>query len=103
MSAGSADVPAAVRRDDQHVLSDPTRRPVHNAAQWRKRLRRELQRVGASKVRVYIDGPRGIARLRFLEEHAGQFSLPADEALRSLRSLPDGAGVEQTVDAIARP
>jgi hypothetical protein len=84
------------------MLSDTApRRPAHNAAQWRKRLRRELQRVGSSKVSVYIDGPRGIARLR-LPDHAGQFSVPADEALRLLRSLPDGAGVENTVNALAR-
>jgi len=77
------------------------RRPAHNAAQWRKRLRRELQRVGAEEVSLYIDGPRGIARLRF-SDHAGRFSVSADDALRSLRSLPDGAGMERTVDAIAR-
>jgi hypothetical protein len=58
-------------------------------------------RVGASNVSLYIDGPRGIARLRF-PDHPGQFSVLADEALRLLRSLPDGAGVEQTVNAIAR-
>jgi len=76
------------------------RRSAHNAAQWRKRLRRELQRVGASKVSLYIDGPSGVARLRF-PDHAGQFSVPAEEALRLLRSVPDGAGIQQTVDTIA--
>jgi hypothetical protein len=82
--------------------SDATlRRPAHNAAQWRKRLRRELLRVGVSRVSVYIDGPRGIARLRFAD-HAGQLSVLVDDALRVLGSLPDGAGVEQAVSAIAR-
>ena len=75
-------------------------RPAHNAAQWRKRLRRELLRVGAGGVSLYIDGPRGTARLRF-PDHEGRFSVPADEALRRLRSLPDGAGVDQTADVIA--
>ena len=77
------------------------RKPVHNAAQWRKRLRRELKRVGANNVSVYIDGSRGIARLRF-PDRAGQFSVPPDDALQSLRSVPDGAGVERTVNAIAQ-
>ncbi len=102
MSAGRADVPAGVRRNHRRVTSHTApRAPAHNAAQWRKRLRRELQRVGASKVSLYIDGPRGIARLRF-PDHGHQFRVPADEALKSLRSLPDGAGVQQTVDVIAR-
>ena len=93
--------PAVTRRDDRRMLSDTApRRPAHNAAQWRKRLRRELQRVGASKVSLYIDGPRGIARLRF-PDHAGQFSMHAGEALRLLRSVPDGAGVQKTVNTIA--
>ena len=78
-----------------------SRRPAHNAAQWRKRLRHELARVGANEVSLYIDGPRGIVRLRF-PNRAGQFSVPPDDALRSLRSLPDGAGVEQTVNTIAQ-
>jgi hypothetical protein len=77
------------------------RRPARNAAEWRKRLRRELLRVGASNVSLYIDGPRGIARLRF-PDHAVRFSVAVDEALRLLRSLPDGAGMEATVNAIAR-
>ena len=81
--------------------SKPGHRPAHNAAQWRKRLRRELQRVGANNVSLYIDGRRGIARLRF-PDRAGQFSVPPDDALQSLRSLPDGAGVERTINTIAQ-
>ena len=46
----------------------PPRRPVRGAAQARKRLRRELRRVGADGVRLYIDGPRGIARVRFPDQ-----------------------------------
>ena len=42
----------------------PPRRPVRRAAQARKRLRRELRRVGADGVSLYIDGPRGTVRLR---------------------------------------
>jgi hypothetical protein len=78
----------------------PPRRPVHDAAQWRKRLRRELQRVGADEVSLYIDGPRGIARLRFADRDG--LSVPAEDALHLLRALPDGAGVERTVMALER-
>jgi hypothetical protein len=74
---------------------------VHNAAQWRKRLRRELQRVGAGKISLYIDGPRGIARLQFAD-HGGRLSVPAEDALDLLRALPDGAGVERTVKTLER-
>jgi hypothetical protein len=77
------------------------RRSVHNAAQWRKLLRRELQRVGASNVSLYIDGRRGIVRLRFPQD-TGEFSVPAGGALESLRSLPDGAGLEPTVKKLAQ-
>ena len=77
------------------------RRPVHNAAQWRKRLRRELQRVGADNVSLYIDGPRGIARLRFAD-HGDGLSVPAEDALHLLRALPDGAGVERTAKTLER-
>jgi hypothetical protein len=51
----------------QQPLSAPdsTRRPIRGAADWRKRLRRELQRVGAARASLYIDGPRGIARVHF--------------------------------------
>jgi len=77
------------------------RRPVRNAAEWRKRLRRELQRVGAGEVSLYIDGPRGLARLRFAD-HGGGLSLPVEDALHLLRALPDGAGVERTVETLER-
>ena len=83
------------------MTSDTSRRPVHNAAQWRKRLRRELQRVGADNVSLYIDGPRGIARLRFAD-HGDGLSVPAEDAIHLLRALPDGAGVERTVQTLER-
>jgi hypothetical protein len=76
-------------------------RPVQNAAQWRKRLQRELRRVGANKVSLYLDGPRGTVRLRF-PDHAGQFVVPADDVLDQLRSLTDDVGVEQTIETIVR-
>jgi hypothetical protein len=77
------------------------RRPVQNAAQWRKLLQRELRRVGANKVSLYVDGPRGTVRLRF-PDHAGQFVVPVDDVLEQLRSLADDVGLEQTIDTIAR-
>jgi hypothetical protein len=102
MSGGSADVSAGEPRDHRAMTSDPAPgRAVHNAAQWRKRLQRELRRVGANQVSLYIDGPRGVVRLRF-PDHTGQFSVPADDALERLRSLADGAGLEQTINTIAR-
>jgi hypothetical protein len=79
----------------------PPRRPVRGAAQVRKRLRRELRRVGAGGVSLYIDGPRGIARLRFPGQDSW-LELAPGEALHLLRSLPNGAGGQATVDALAR-
>ena len=79
----------------------PPRRPVRGAAQVRKRLRRELRRVGADGVSLYIDGPRGIARLRFPGQDRW-LELAPGEALELLRSLPNGAGAQATVDALAR-
>jgi hypothetical protein len=79
----------------------PPRRSVRGAAQVRKRLRRELRRVGADGVSLYIDGPRGIARLRF-PRHDSVLELAPGEALDLLRSLPNGAGAQATIDALAR-
>jgi hypothetical protein len=79
----------------------PPRRPVRGAAQVRKRLRRELRRVGADGVSLYIDGPRGIARLRFPGQDRW-LELAPGEALELLRSLPNGAGAQAAVDALAR-
>lgn len=79
----------------------PPRRPVRGAAQVRKRLRRELRRVGADGVSLYIDGPRGIARLRFPRQDR-LLELAPGEALDLLRSVADGAGAQAAVDALAR-
>ncbi len=79
----------------------PPRRPVRGAAQVRKRLRRELRRVGADGVSLYVDGPRGIARLRFSSQDRW-LKLAPGEALDLLRSLPNGAGAQATVDALVR-
>ena len=98
----SAGARVAGLRDHWRMTADRSaRRPVRNAAEWRKRLRRELQRVGAGDVSLYIDGPRGLARLRFAD-HGGGLGLPAEDALRLLRALPDGAGVERTVETLER-
>ena len=79
----------------------PPRRLVRGAAQVRKQLRRELRRVGADGVSLYIDGPRAIARLRFPRQDRW-LELAPGEALDLLRSLPTGAGAQATVDALAR-
>jgi hypothetical protein len=79
----------------------PPRRPLRGAAQVRKRLRRELRRVGADSVSIYIDGPRGIARLRFPGQDRWLERAPR-EALELLRSLPNGAGSQAAVDALAQ-
>ncbi len=77
----------------------PARRTVYNAADWRKRLRRELHRVRAGAVSLYIDGPRGVVHVR-LPGHGERVSVRLDEALRALRALPDGAGVHATLEAL---
>ena len=74
---------------------------VHGAAGWRKRLRREFSRVGAGNVSVYVDGPRGIAHMRFAG-HVERTTVDVREALRLLGSLPDGAGLETTLKALER-
>ena len=79
----------------------PPRRPVRGAAQVRKQLRRELRRVGADGMSLYIDGPRGIARLRFPRQDRW-LELAPGEALDLLRSLPKDAGAQAAVDALAR-
>jgi hypothetical protein len=79
----------------------PPHRQVRGAAQVRKRLRRELRRVGADGVSLYIDGPRSMARLRFPGQDRS-LELAPGEALELLRSLPNGAGAQATVDALAR-
>ena len=79
----------------------PPRPPVRGAAEVRKRLRRELRRVGADRVSLYIDGPRGIARLRFPRQDRW-LELAPEEALELLRSLPNSAGAQAAIDALAR-
>ena len=74
-------------------------RPVHGAADWRRRLRRELLRVGVASASIYIDGSRGVARMRF-PAHADRLSVPVSDALSVLRSLPDRAGIDTTLDAL---
>lgn len=74
-------------------------RAVRGAAHWRKRLRRELLRVGAANVSVYVDGPRGIVHMRF-PERGDRISMNVRQALQVLGSLPDGAGVETTLKTL---
>jgi hypothetical protein len=86
---------------NEHAEELLARSPVRGAAQLRKRLQRELRRVGAAGVSVYIDGPRGVARLRFPGQECW-VRLAAGEAVALLRSLPNGAGTEAALDALGR-
>jgi len=74
--------------------------PVRGAAQLRKLLRRELRRVGAADASLYIDGPRGVVRVRFPNQER-ELHVPVSEALALLRTLPNGAGPQVAVDALA--
>ena len=74
--------------------------PVRGAAQLRKLLRRELRRVGAADASLYIDGPRGVVRVRFPNQERA-LHVPVSEALAVLRTLPNGAGPQVAVDALA--
>jgi hypothetical protein len=91
----------AVASAHQASKSRSPRGAVHGAAGWRKRLRREFLRVAAANVSVYVDGPRGIAHMRF-PGHVERTTVDVREALRLLESLPDRAGVETTLKALER-
>jgi hypothetical protein len=82
----------------RHV--EGSRPPVHGAAQLRKLLRRELRRVGAADASLYIDGPRGVVRVRFPSRER-ELNVPVSEALALLRTLPNGAGAEAADDALS--
>ena len=73
---------------------------AHGAAQLRKRLRRELRRLDAAGLSLYVDGRRDTVRLASPADHRRQL-VPADEALARLSELPDGAGVQATLDGLA--
>lgn len=90
----------AVATEQQPGAAELSRRAVRGAADWRKRLRRELLRVGAIGVSVYVDGPRGTVHVRF-PQRADRITVDAHEALQLLRSLPDAAGVEATLTALS--
>ncbi len=77
-----------------------SRPPVRGAAQLRKLLRRELRRVGAADASLYIDGPRGVVRVRFPNQER-ELHVPVSEALALLRTLPNAAGPQVALDALA--
>jgi hypothetical protein len=91
--------PAGHRRRVEGVSG--SRPPVHGAAQLRKVLRRELLRVGAAGASLYIDGPRGLVRVRFPSQER-ELHVPVREALALLRTLPNGAGQQAAIDALAK-
>ncbi len=72
---------------------------VRGAADWRKRLRRELRRVGAADASIYLDGPRGVVHLR-LAGHDNRIDVDVRRALEQLRSVPDRAGIEAALKAL---
>ena len=90
----------SVATEQHRSATDSPYGAVHGAAGWRKRLRRELVRVGAADVALYVDGRRGTVRLRFAD-YGRQLHLGVRDALRLLRSLADGVGVEATVNALS--
>ena len=92
---------APTRTDPQSALSR-TRRTCEGAAQTRKLLRRELRRVAATGVSLYVDGRRGSVRLTSLDGARRRCVLPASDALAVLQALPDGAGLEAALDALAQ-
>jgi hypothetical protein len=74
--------------------------PRHAAA-LRKILRRELVRLDAAGLGVYVHGT--TAAVRLTEVRSGErASAPAAAALAALRGLPDGSGARATLDALAR-
>jgi hypothetical protein len=75
--------------------------PGGGAAQLRKLLRRELRRVGASGLSLYVDGPRDVVRVMSRADSERRHAVPTNEALVLLRALPDGAGVDAALDAFA--
>ncbi len=87
--------------DDPQPAESPVipRGPVRGAAQLRKQFRGELRRIGAADVGLYIDGPRGVIRLRFPSQD-GDVRVPVSEGLALLRTLPNGAGAEAAVIAL---
>ena len=93
------DVEVAGHRRHVEGLSS-SRPPVRGAAHLRKLLRRELRRVGAADASLYIDGPRGVVRVRFPSQER-YLHVPVSEALAQLRTLPNAAGAEAAVDALA--
>jgi hypothetical protein len=94
------DVEVAGHRRHVEGLSS-SRPPVRGAAHLRKLLRRELRRVGAADASLYIDGPRGVVRVRFPSQER-YLRVPVSEALAQLRTLPNAAGAEAAVDALAK-
>src|SRR5450759_2924592 len=83
----------AVANQQQPGVGGSPPRAVRGTAHWRKRLRRELLRVGAANMSGYVDGQRGIVHMRF-PEHGDRIKRGRGEALRLLGSLPDGASAE---------
>jgi hypothetical protein len=72
------------------------------AAALRKLLRRELVRLDAAGLGVYVHGI--AATVRLTEPRTGErASAPAAAALAALRALPDRSGARAALDALARP
>jgi hypothetical protein len=64
-------------------------------------VRRELRRLDATGLSLYVHGRRDTVRLASPATHRRQL-VPADEALARLSALPDRAGVRATLDGLAR-
>jgi hypothetical protein len=78
-----------------------THRGDPNAAHTRKLLRRELRRLSSTRLSLYVDGPRHSVRLASFDGQRRRYALPPEDVLAVLLELPDGAGPEATLDALA--
>lgn len=70
-----------------------------HAAQLRKLVRRELRRVDAIGLHIYVHGSDRTIRL-FNPSTGNAATAPVAAALASLRALPDHAGEAAAVNAI---
>jgi hypothetical protein len=71
------------------------------AVDARRLVRRELLRLQAADLSVYVHGPAATVRLTDPHTHE-RASAPAATALAALRALPDGAGARAALDALTQ-
>lgn len=87
-------------RGDKMAHTHAHSRGGSGAAQTRKLMHRELRRLGAEDLSVYVDGRRNAVRFAGKDAPQRRRTVPAADALGLLRSLPDGSGPDATLDAL---